>query len=298
MKIHITGGDGYIGRNIFNSLRNKHEISTTDIQSLDVLNKDLLVKYLKEDTPDILIHLAGLMGAKQSKSELYKTFSVNSFGLLNVIEATYLAGVKSLIFFSSLTVHGAHHDRNKIVNEEDNFLPAHPYATSKVIAEYLLRDYSRLLNINAVILRPTIIVGNLNGEENALNEFTKNAFNDEPIFIFGDGKHVREYLSINDLINATNYSIKFLVKNGDKNICETFIISSGEPISMTDLALRCVKIVGRGSVEHIDKNTQAFSLLSNIEKAKRQLQWEPKDDVDTMIKYTLNMLKTETNDHK
>ena len=65
---------------------------------------------------------------------------------------------------------------------------------------------------------------------------------------------------------------------------------------MTDLALRCVKIVGRGSVEHIDKNTQAFSLLSNIEKAKRQLQWEPKDDVDTMIKYTLNMLKKETND--
>ena len=153
MKIHITGGDGYIGRNIFNSLRNKHEISTTDIQSLDVLNKDLLVKYLKEDTPGILIHLAGLMGAQQSKSELYKTFSVNSFGLLNVIEATYLAGVKNLIFFSSLTVHGAHHDRNKIVNEEDNFLPAHPYATSKVIAEYLLRDYSRLLNIKRAVLK-------------------------------------------------------------------------------------------------------------------------------------------------
>ena len=39
MKIHITGGDGYIGENIFNSLRNKHEISTSDIQNLDVLNK-------------------------------------------------------------------------------------------------------------------------------------------------------------------------------------------------------------------------------------------------------------------
>ena len=90
MKIHITGGDGYIGRNIFEGLRTKHQISKSDIQNLDVLNKDLLIEFFKEDTPEIIIHLAGLMGAQQSTMELYKTFSVNSFGLLNVLEAARL----------------------------------------------------------------------------------------------------------------------------------------------------------------------------------------------------------------
>ena len=80
MKIHITGGDGYIGRNIFEGLRTKHQISKSDIHNLDVLYKDLLIEYFKEDTPEIIIHLAGLMGAQQSKLDLYKTFIVNSFG--------------------------------------------------------------------------------------------------------------------------------------------------------------------------------------------------------------------------
>ena len=297
MKIHITGGDGYIGENIFNSLRNKHEISTSDIQNLDVLNKDLLIEYFKEDTPEIIIHLAGLMGAQQSKLDLYKTFIVNSFGLLNVLEAARLTGVKNIIFFSSLTVHGAHHDNNKKVSENDIYLPTHPYAASKVIAEYILSDYSRSYKINAVILRPTIVVGNLTGEENALNEFTRNAFNDEPIVIYGDGKHKREYISISDLVTAVEKTINYLGKNRDENICETFIISSGEPISMADLAINCVKKIGGGKVEYIDKSTQAFSLMSSVAKAKAQLQWEPEDDVDTMIKDVLSTLKREKNDN-
>ena len=117
------------------------------------------------------------MGARQSKAELYKTFSVNSFGMLNVLEAARITGVKNIIFLSSLTVHGAHHDKNNKVSEDDIFLPAHPYATSKMIAEYMIRDYFRFYKINAVILRPTIVVGNISGEDNALNEFARSARN-------------------------------------------------------------------------------------------------------------------------
>ena len=69
--------------------------------------------------------------------------------------------------------------------------------------DQLDKDYSKYYKINAVILRPTIVVGNLTGEENALNEFTRNAFNDEPIVIYGDGKHKREYISISDLVTLS-----------------------------------------------------------------------------------------------
>lgn len=296
MKIHITGGDGYIGRNILETLNDKYQISTSDINDLDILNKNLLVQYFKESKPEIIIHLAGLMGAQKSKLDLYNTFQVNSFGLLNVLEAARLNNIKNIIFFSSLTVHGAQ-DENQRISENDIYFPNHPYAVSKVIGEYILSDYSKFYKINSVTLRPTIVVGNLKGEPNAVNEFTKSAFNDQPIVIYGDGKHEREYISINDLVIAVEKTINYLGKNSNNEICETFIISSGEPISMVGLASKCVEKIGRGKVEHIDKSSQAFSLKSNIDNAKKKLGWEPKNNIDDMIQNILNNIKREKNDY-
>tara|TARA_B100000315_G_C14505127_1_gene554215 strand:- start:275 stop:1180 length:906 start_codon:yes stop_codon:yes gene_type:complete len=297
-KIHISGGQGFIGSNISKSLGDIFDISVSDLCDTNVLNKEDIVDRIKSQSPDLIIALAGLMGGHESKLNLYNIFNVNSFGVLNVIEAAHLAAVKNIIFFSSLTVHGAFNNHNKIINENDKFLPAHPYSTSKVIAEYLLRDYSKFYKINVVILRPTIVVGNLLGEENALNEFTKNAFKGNPIVLYGRGKHKREYLSVSDLTKAVERSIKFLENNADENVCESFIISSGKGISMAELALNCVAIANGGSVKHKEKSSQAFSLLSNISKAKNKLEWEPMDDIDKMIKDMLSNIKADNNDNK
>ena len=292
MKIHITGGSGYIGQNILKKLNKNYNISFSDIDNANIENLEEIVKLLKYENPDLIIHLAGLMGAEKSKEQnnLYKTFLVNSFGFMNVLEAARLNDVKNIIFMSSLTVHGAYQNKNQIVDENSSFNPAHPYSTSKVIGEFIARDFAQLTNSKIIILRPTIITGNLNGENNAMNEFVKSANENKPIIIFGSGNHEREYIALSDLINAIDASIKYIELNNDPYLFEEFILSSGKAISMIDLAKKCIELVGNGSIKFVEKNVQSFSLISNIDKAKKFLNWKPKKDVDEMINEIINKL--------
>ncbi len=285
MKIHITGGSGYIGQNILKKLEKTHNISFSDIDNANVENLEEITKLFKYENPDLIIHLAGLMGAEKSKEEnnLYKTFLINSFGFMNVLEAARINNINNIIFMSSLTVHGAYQNKNYIVDENSSFNPAHPYSRSKVIGELIAKDFAQLTQSKIIILRPTIITGNLNGENNAMNEFVKSANEDKPIVIFGKGDHEREYVALSDLISAVEASIKYIELNKNHYLFEEFIISSAEPISMIDLAKKCIKLIGKGSIKFVEKNVQSFSLKSNIDKANKFLKWQPKKSVDDMI---------------
>ena len=230
------------------------------------------------------------MGAGQSKTELFKYFSVNSVGVLNVLEAARLAEVNNIIFFSSLTVYGfdQHVDQGK--KEADNFLSLHPYATSKIVGEYFIKDYTRFYKMNAVVLKPSIIVGNMEGEPNALNEFLQNTLKNEPIVIYGNGQHQREYLSIRDLGKAVNCSVNIIKELNQDGYYEDFIVSSSKPISMEELAKLIIQITGKGKIKKIEKNSKSFSLTSNTEKIRRIMDWKPNDNIEDMITQVKELL--------
>ena len=245
MHIHISGGKGFLGRNIFNKLAILHTVTVSDLQSLDVTDKDLAVKKINEYKPDLIIILAGLMGAEKSKKDLYNTFKVNSFGVLNLLEAARLNNVKGVIFLSSITVHRNSFDGK--VDEKSKYISGHPYATSKIISEYIVNDYSKYYKLNSIILRPTIIVGNSKGEINAMHEFLDNALEDKEINIFGTGNHKREFIHVDDVVLAIKKSIEY-IDNKKELVNETFVISSNESISMIDLANKAIKKIGKGKV--------------------------------------------------
>lgn len=290
MKIHISGSRGYIGSAITKKLQTSNDISESDKDTLDVLEFEKLAKALEFEKPDIVIALAGIMGAQVSKNNLFETFQVNSIGILNVLEAMKRANVKNLIFFSSQTVYGP--SKKGIFSDEESMNnPMHPYATSKVVSEYFIKEYSRNFGINAIILQPSIVVGNFDGEPNSLNEFVQNALNDEAIIIFGEGSHQREYLSLSDMVGAVEKAVNFLDKNNEKGIFERVIISSNESISMVDLANKIVGKVKKGSVEHIDKTSRAFSICSKTDKANKLLQWKITQNLNSILDNTIRILK-------
>ena len=296
MKIHVTGAHGYLGQHISENLQRSHAVTMSDVtgdsynnlsntDELDVVDKDAVIKQFRSDKPDVVIHLAGLMGAQKSKTDLHKLFSVNTIGTLNVLEAAHLAGTKNIIFFSSQTVHGSH-DNNQLNRweETDSFTPEHPYATSKVLSEYIIREYCKHNQMRAVILRPAIVVGNLEGEPNALNEFTENAYRDEPIVIYGKGDHRRQYISVGDLIRAVDEAIWYLEGSDKSSLCEPFLIAAND-ISMSELAER-----SGGTVEYVEKTGQAFSLTSVSDKANKVLGWTALDNIEDMIKQVRSQL--------
>ena len=298
MKVHITGGGGFIGQGIYQGLRHQHDVSFSDVADVNVTARSSLEAHFGKLKPDAIIHLAGLMGAQGSKKDLFEYFSVNSVGVLNTLDAALRSGVKHFIFLSSLTVYGKNDPPLMAVNEDSRFNPLHTYASSKLIGEHFVRDYARFQGLNVVVLRPTIIPGNLAGEVNAINEFCTNILKDQPVVIFGQGSHQREWLSLADLTQAVDHALAFVDRKAqtkaDPKACvyEDFIISSGQPISMLDLANTCVRIIGRGSVVTVDKaSSQAFSLTSDITKAKTLLGWRPADSVETLIQDVVKKIR-------
>ena len=129
MKIHISGSNGYIGSAISKRLQIKNDVLESDKDTLNVLEIESLFDTFIIEKPDIVIALAGIMGAQVSKNNLFETFQVNSFGLLNVLEAMKRSNLNNLIFFSSQTVYGPS-EINYPSNEESPYNPMHPYASS------------------------------------------------------------------------------------------------------------------------------------------------------------------------
>ena len=88
--IHITGGNGFIGSNLFNTMKNYFNVSRSDIDTVNILSPAEINAFFKSQVFDTVIHVAGLMGATDSKTETYKYFSANSTGVLNVLNSKTL----------------------------------------------------------------------------------------------------------------------------------------------------------------------------------------------------------------
>ena len=136
--------------------------------------------------------------------------------------------------------------------------------------------------MRAAILRATLIAGEGQSEPNAIGDFVDCVLGGEKIDIYGDGKHSREWLHPIDLASSVRAASDFVAQDGDAT-CETFIVSSGAPISMADLAERIIAKTGKGELMFTPSSRQAFDLCSTSTKAADQLGWSPALDIDAII---------------
>ncbi len=284
MKVHVTGGKGFIGARTAQVLAAAHTVSVSDLADADVRDTEALTACFDKHRPDAVVHLAGLMGAGRSRKDTHDYFAVNAFGVLNMLEAARRTGVRRVVFLSSLTVHGADGPGGAPQTESSPFAPRHPYATGKVIGEYLARDFAASHRMQIAILRPTIITGNVSGEDNAVNEFVRCALADRPIVLFGPGEHRREFLSVRDTVAAIDRAVAYLETVTADTCCEAFIISSGRPVSLKAVAEASIRACGGGCIVHQDPGSvQAFSLTGDPAKAARVLGWAATDGLDDLI---------------
>ncbi|MEM7204416.1 MAG: NAD(P)-dependent oxidoreductase [Planctomycetota bacterium] len=275
LKVHVTGGEGFLGRYIIDAMGEGYELDVTDVSSLDVTDQAATTKRLAAAKPDVVCHLAGLTGAGASLEDPRRFFEVNLTGTVNVLEACRQAGVGGFVFLSSLTVHGQ--TESGTVDEDSPRRPRHPYAGSKAAAELVVETYARCHQIRSAILRPTLIAGEGQRESNAVTEFLEQAGRGEAIELFGDGSHQREWLHPSDVGTAVRAAVDYVAATEDL-VCEAFLVSSGAPVSMADVAKTAIAVAGRGELRFLPSTRQAFNLCTATDKARRLLRWSP--DVD------------------
>lgn len=285
MKIHVTGGNGFLGGYVRHALEPHHDVELTDVEDMDVTDLEATVDGLAGDV-DLVCHLAGLTGAQASVQSPDRYFRVNATGTLNVLEACRRNGISRMVFLSTLTVHGA---SDTPVREDSPMAARHPYAASKAAAEMMLTTYARSFGVSSATLRATLIAGEGQAEPNAVSEFAETALAGGVIDIFGDGSHAREWLHPEDLAAATACAADWL--ESAERLAERFIISSGRPISMRELAEKILERVGSGSVTFSNPTAQAFSLTTDSTKAARLLGWRPRIDIDDIIDRVIASLR-------
>ena len=286
MKVHITGGKGFLGGYAADALSD-HEVEISDVDTLDICDFDAVVAKMATSKPDVVLHLAGLTGANPSLKDPHRFFEVGTTGTLHVLEACRRAGVESFVFLSSLTVHGQT-PKGEVVTERSPLAPRHPYAGAKAAAEAIVETYGRCYDLRCAILRPTLIAGEGQKEPNAITEFADTVARGESIELFGDGSHKREWLHPSDVGTAMRAAVEYVAadKGGP---CETFLISSGAPISMADLAEKVIAAMGKGQLVFTPSTRQAFDLCTDSTRARTELGWQPALDVDAIIQRVLAM---------
>jgi nucleoside-diphosphate-sugar epimerase len=280
MKIHITGGKGFLARSIVPLLRQSHEVSVTDRDSMDVTNLNAVRATFAAERPDLVIHLAALCGAQPSRDNPPGFFLVNAQGVINVLEACRRSGVKRFLLFSSLTVFGSGDDPR---TENSLFAPRHPYAVSKIAAEYAALNYCQTWGIKTLILRPTLVIGEGYKEPHAVGDFVETVLRGERITLFGGGEHRRDFVHPEDVAQATKLAVERLASDAGSDH-ESFNISSGETFRMMDLADLVIATIGRGARVIGPASNQAFSLYTSIDRARNLLGYQPRVSTRDIIK--------------
>lgn len=205
-KIFITGGAGFIGRNIIEKLKDNNQIKIYDLVSgQDLLDLTKLKRAIKNY--DIVFHLAA--NADIAKSALDPSLDLNNttIATFNVLEAMRASKIKHIVFNSGSGVYG---DQGATYTDE-NFgplLPTSMYGASKLGAEGLISAYCSLYGLQSWIFRPANVVGRYQTHGVAYDFINKLNKNPEELKILGNGKQSKSYIYIDDCISAMFLAIK------------------------------------------------------------------------------------------
>jgi len=310
-KVLITGGLGFIGSNLaivlvnngaevtivdnmesrqggnlFNiePVKNKVRIEFSDIRSQQVMETLVQGK-------DYIYHLAGQVSHVDSIRNPLKDLSINAVGTLVVLEACRRNNPDTkLIFTGTRGQYGS--SVSLPVNEEHPMHPKGVYAITNLCAENLVMIYDEIHKIRSIALRITNTYGPrhqmMHDEYGVLNWFIRKAIDNQDIPVFGNGLILRDFLYIDDLVNA-------LLICG---LCEeayglVFNIGSGKPINFIELAKLIIGLAGSGNFKFTDftkerKEIEPGDYYTDISKIKRIVGWSPKVDLENGIVKTLD----------
>ena len=215
----VTGGTGFIGSHLVDLLSEKgYEVAVVDIQppgafwrvpaGVEVLDMDVATPacedFIAEFRPDVIFHLAARASVVESVQNPHEDARTTIDGVLRVLEGARRAQAKKVVFSSTAAVYG-NPDVLLPIKEDTAADPISPYGASKLSAEYYLRTYKQLHRVDYAILRYANVYGprqGVTGEGGVIAIFAKAALRGDPLRLFGDGLHTRDYIYVRDVARA------------------------------------------------------------------------------------------------
>lgn len=304
MKILVTGGAGFIGSHLVDRLVNLgHEVQIIDQQRSKrkrFLNPGAVIhkmtikspqvkRVFEEFKPDIVFHLAAHISVTASVADPIMDAEINIVNALSLLEIGKKSGVKKFVFTSSGgAIYGDHPLRP--TPELMDVSPLSPYGIAKQSFEHYLDHYSHVHNMQSVTLRFSNVYGPrqqvVGGYAGVIPVFISRLLNGQEITIFGDGSSSRDYIYVEDAVNA-------LVSALDCNATGVINVSTGKETSILDLWTALKIIHGMDHpMKHMPSRPGEVSrsvLLSK--KAEKELEWVAKTSLKKGLENTYNWFK-------
>ena len=264
LKIGITGAGGFIGRHLVSALEKLAGVDFTCFEG-NLLNIADVEKYFGNN-PSIsqIIHLAGSFAGDFDTLMASNVVTTN-----NLLDVATKNKVNKIIFASTGAVYGE--PLNSKSKEDDPLNPVTVYGLTKMFAEETIKYYARTRNIKYVILRFPNVYGPGNNKGVICN-FTESIKRNSTVELLGDGNQKRNFLYVEDAINAILKTLDYSLESGAINIAEPMLYSLNDLIS-------ALKSAGLGfDTVYREKNpTNTLQNLSlDVAKANKVWEWSPK----------------------
>ena len=304
MRILVTGGAGFIGANFVRYLLDHYADDSVIV--LDKLTyagslsnlADVLAhsrfEFVQRDVCDpavadivrgcdVVVHFAAESHVDRSIEDASAFVDTNFRGTWRMLEAARQARVARFVQISTDEVYGsvAHNEQSL---EYSPLAPGNPYAASKAAADLLVRSYVRSYGLAAIITRCSNNYGPYQFPEKFIPLMVAQALADEPLPVYGDGHHIRDWIHVWDHCRAIN----LILRSGLDG--EIYNIGGGCALRNLEVVHRILSLLGqpRSLVRFVaDRPGHDRRYSLNCDKLKNSLGWKPEWDFSQGLAQTI-----------
>jgi dTDP-glucose 4,6-dehydratase len=312
MNILITGGLGFIGSNFYNTFKKKYpdynlvildsgtyaadennieDFRSSRIIKFSITERERLFKLFENYKFDSVIHFAAESHVDNSILNPMEFVQTNIIGTLNLLDASIKYGIKLFYHISTDEVFG-HLGAVGSFDEKTAYDPRSPYSASKASSDHFVRAYYHTYGLPVVISNCSNNFGPNQHQEKLIPTIIKSILNGKPIPVYGNGQNVRDWLYVQDHVDA----IDMIFHKG--KVGETYCIGGRNELNNLRLVrLICDKI---DNIKQWEQNSQ--DLITFVEdrkghdfrysidstKVKEQIGWEPKVNFDEGLDKTID----------
>jgi UDP-glucose 4-epimerase len=308
-RVLVTGGAGFIGSHVADRYlaegcrvtvlddlsTGRRERVPGNARFLQVeLNDTSLPDVFAEGGFDTVNHHAAQMDVRVSVDDPRFDARTNVSGLLNLLECARRFGVARVVYVSSGGV--VYGEPATIPTPEDHpLLPLSPYGVSKLAGELYLHYYAIVHGLDYAALRYSNVYGprqDPHGEAGVVAIFGRCIIEGRPITIFGDGRQERDYVFVEDVIDANWRASTHPLPAVEGVNSRAWNIGTARGTSVNELADRLTAIAGRT----VDRRSapprpgELFRSVLDISRAADRLGWRPRVSLDEGLRRTLAFL--------
>jgi UDP-glucose 4-epimerase len=296
VSVLVTGGAGFIGSHLIDRLLREgydvvvvDDLSSGKVENLNLKNSNLRLlrddirdkKFVKKALKDVevVFHLAAIVDVEFSVKNPLLVNEVNVGGSLNILDESVRRDVTRFVYASSCAVYG---DPIYLpIDEEHPRNPLSPYAASKFAAEEYCQVFNKVYGLSSSCLRFFNVYGPRQGSgsySGVVSRFIQRLKMRKAPIIFGDGLQTRDFVYVEDVVNAI-----FKVLHSKQCAGEKINIGSGKETSIRELADVLIKKFSLKDVKPKYVKSRVGDIkrsCGSVEKAKCLLGYEPSFSLD------------------